>query len=187
MLKPADDQDQEIVSSVIAGDYERFGEIMRRYEPRLLRYAVYLIHDEAVAADAVQQTFIKAFQNLNSYKPSYGFSSWIYRIAHNEAMNAIRSESHIDRSVDSSEIEAVLSEPTIMHKIDTAILQKDVQACLRALEPKYREVLMLYYYENMRYVDIADVLHIPSSTVGIWIARGKTRLREICKEQGVRS
>ena len=85
MTKSVEVSDEVLVVQVIEGDADAYATLMTRYESRLLRYVIYLIHDQAAAEDAVQETFIKAYQNLRSYKPSYKFSSWIYRIAHNEA------------------------------------------------------------------------------------------------------
>lgn len=176
--------DESLVTRVIEGDLDAYGELMTRYEARLLRYATYLIHDSDMAADVVQETFIKTYQNLRGFNASYKFSSWIYRIAHNEAMSALRREKHVDHDADIHE-SATSEEPTIMHVIDETILREDLAACLDELEPKYREVLMLQYYEDMKYADIADVLHIPASTVGVWASRAKAKMQAICRKKGV--
>ncbi len=182
----ADTKDEEIVQQVINGNIDDFGEIMQRYEPRLMRYVVYLIHNEAMASDVVQDTFIKCYKNLQGFNAKYKFSSWIYRIAHNEAMNAVKREKHIVSGLDVEEIAEGTYESTTIQDIDTAILQGDVKDCLENIDIKYREVLMLQYYENMKYNEIADVLHIPTSTVGVWASRGKNMLKNICEKKGIR-
>lgn len=178
--------DASLVARVVSGDVDAYGDLMSRYEPRLLRYVVSLVHDPDSAADVVQETFIKAYQNLRGFNDAYKFSSWIYRIAHNEALNAIRRDRHINHDADASE-SAPSYEPTIMHSIDQTILAADVANCLEELEPKYREVLLLQFYENMKYGEIADVLHVPPSTVGVWASRAKAKLQKICRKKGVRS
>lgn len=178
--------DESLVTQVTGGEVESYGELMSRYEARLLRYVTYLIHDADAAADVVQETFIKAYQNLRGFNADYKFSSWIYRIAHNEAMSALRRERHMSPDVDAAEA-APSYEPTIMHDIDQTILKGDVIDCLDQLEPKYREVLMLQYYENMKYSEIADVLHVPPSTVGVWTSRAKAKMQAICRKKGVQS
>lgn len=179
--------DEEIVRRIIRGDSDAFAEIMQRYEARLLRYVVYLIHNEPMARDAVQETFIKSYKNLRSFNDKYSFSSWIYRIAHNEAINAIKREKHIVGGLNVEELKEATYETSVIEDIDRAILKGNVTACLDALDKRYREVLMLQYYENMKYSEIADVLHMPASTVGVWASRGKTLLKEICEKKGVRS
>lgn len=181
-----DEPDEAVVARITAGDVDSYAVLMARYEQKLLRYVVYLLHDHATAADVVQETFIKTYQNLRSYKPKYKFSSWIYRIAHNEAMNAVKKERHIQRDADTEMLVDDAQNITIIHEIDAAILRDDLKACLVRLDAKYREVLMLQYYENMKYVEIADILHIPVATVGVRAARAKAKLRQLCEKQGVR-
>ncbi len=186
MHKLSDTKDEEIVLKVINGDVDAFAELMHRYEPRLMRYVIYLIHNEAMSSDVVQDTFIKCYKNLQGFNAKYKFSSWIYRIAHNEAMNAVKRDKHIVGGLDVEEIAEGTYEASTIQDIDTAILQGDVKACLDSLDIKYREVLMLQYYENMKYNEIADVLHIPASTVGVWASRGKSMLKRICEKKGLK-
>jgi RNA polymerase sigma-70 factor (ECF subfamily) len=177
--------DESIVAEITAGNVEMFAEIMARYEAKLTRYVIYLIHDNGTATDVVQETFIKAYQNLNSFNTKYKFSSWIYRIAHNEAMNAIKKH----RFFYSEEVDDLPSkeyEQNISELIDDDLLKINVHDCLRQLEPKYREVIQLVYFENMKYDDVSDVLHIPSSTVGVWLSRAKSKLKLICTQKGVK-
>lgn len=186
MSKNMQATDEIVVSRVVAGHPDEFAEIVSRYETKLTRYVIYLTHNNSVARDVVQESFIKAYINLKGFNSKYKFSSWIYRIAHNEAMNAIRREKHIDHSLDVDDAQDVSYEPTIIQEIDRTILKADVRACLDELEIKYREVLMLQYYENMKYSEIADILHAPPATIGVWAARGKALLKKICQQKGVR-
>ena len=79
--------DEELVELVRTKDQELYAHIVNRYQNQLLRYSTYLIGDSDKAQDAVQTTFIKAFQNLQSFNTNKKFSSWIYRICHNESIN----------------------------------------------------------------------------------------------------
>lgn len=177
--------DEEIVASVIKGEVDLYGELMSRYEHKLLRYVIYLARDQIVAADVVQDTFIKAYQNLRGFNDKYKFSSWIYRITHNETMNAIKREKHLNFDVDVETLEDD-KEPNIISDIDKSIMKRKLSGCMEKLKPKYREVLMLQYFENMKYSEIADILHIPISTVGVRSARAKDAIKQICIEKGVK-
>ncbi|MCA9327398.1 RNA polymerase sigma factor [Candidatus Saccharibacteria bacterium] len=183
MIEKDHEIDAAIVTRVTGGDSDAYAELMHRYEQKLLRYVVYLLHDEAAAADVVQDTFIKAYQNLRSYKPEYKFSSWIYRIAHNETMNAVRKNKH-HSDADISTLPELAYDPHLAERIDRGFLKKDVRQCLEALEPKYREVVQLVYFEQMKYDEASDVLHVPTSTVGVWLKRAKDKLRVICSQKG---
>lgn len=177
--------DESIIVSVIAGDIDAYAEILTRYEAKLHRYVVYLIHNQTMADDVVQDTFIKAYQNLQGFNAKYKFSSWIYRIAHNEAMNAIKKVRHLtDDDID--ELPESGYDQRVEELVDQDILKTHVQGCLSELDPRYREVIQLVYFEHMKYEEISDVLHVPTSTVGVWLSRAKKRLKELCNQRGVK-
>lgn len=182
-MKHDDAPDEAIVATVVEGDIDAYATLMRRYETKLQRYVTYLIHDATTAQDVVQETFIKAYQNLRGFNAGYKFSSWLYRIAHNEAMNAIKKSKHLSDN-DISEIPELSYDARFAETIDANIAKAHVHGCVNKLEPKYREVVQLIYFEHMRYEEVSDVLHIPVSTVGVWLSRAKAKLRTLCKEKG---
>ena len=177
--------DTSVVQQIIAGDTEKYAEIINRYEAKLTRYVVYLIHNSTIAQDVVQETFIKAYQNLRGFNPKYKFSSWIYRIAHNEAMNAVKKNRRlIDKALD--DLPEISYNPDFEQIVDTSLLKGRIQECLSELEPKYREVIQLIFFENMKYDEVSDILHIPTSTAGVWLLRAKKKLKIICQQKGIR-
>lgn len=176
--------DTRIVDRVLRGNSDAYELLIERYESKLRRYVTYLIGDEMTSHDVVQETFIKAYQNLRSYKPKYKFSSWIYRIAHNEAMNAVKKRRFMT-SDDIETLSEVAYTPRPDEAIDRSILQAHVHGCLGELEPKYREVVQLVYFEHMKYDEVSDILHVPPSTVGVWLSRAKAKLRVLCHRKGV--
>lgn len=170
--------DEKLVSLVKKKDKELFSEVIKRYEKKLLRYADYLLSDEHDAADVVQNTFIKTYINLNGFNENKKFSSWIYRIAHNEAMNLVNkkrkqvkigSDFEIDSGID-LEDEIILKE-----------LNSQTRNCLKQMPVLYSEPLVLYYLEEKSYEEISDVLRIPIGTVGTRINRAKAIMKKICK------
>lgn len=177
--------DEAVIAKVIGGEIDAYALIMDRYEAKLYRYVVYLIHDPIEAKDVVQETFIKSYKNLRGFNQKLKFSSWIYRIAHNEAMNTVRKVRHItDDDVDTFPDESYDSR--IDELLDKVILSEHVHGCLEKLEPKYREVVQLVYFEGMKYDEVSDVLHVPASTVGVWLSRAKARLKLICEKRGMK-
>jgi len=161
--------------------------IVERYEAKLMRYALFILKDYDVASDITQETFIKAYINLRSFNINKQFSPWIYRILHNGAMN------HIKRSKKTAPLAAIneVDDSFLINfkhdkVLDKAILNKSVRDCLGKIEIKYREILMLNFFENLKYDEISDILHIPKSTVGVRIRRGKIMLKKICQQEGVK-
>ncbi len=187
VAKPDNLTDAEVVTAVLSGNKDMYAQIVEKYEARLLRYILFLIKDYDQASDVLQDTFIKAYINLHSFHLNKKFSSWIYRIAHNEAVNAIKKAkktstfSELDISGDNFAVE--FSGAYVMDKM---FLKKEVQQCLKTLDVKYSEVIALYFFENLTYTEISDILHIPTSTVGVRINRAKTILKQACLGRGVK-
>lgn len=178
--------DSQIVSLVLKGAKDPYALLVERYEAKLLRYATYLIKDPDIASDIVQDTFIKAYINLYSFHLNKSFSSWIYRIVHNEAMNLIKrskkSSTFTELDMTGDEIFVKFSTDKIL---DRNLLKADVRTCLRKVSIKYQEVLALYYFDDLKYDEISDILHIPTSTVGVRIKRAKAELKKACQNDGV--
>lgn len=176
--------DSSVVARVVAGDVDAYADIIARYETKLLRYVVYLIHDTDMASDVVQETFIKAYQNLRGFNDKYKFSSWIYRIAHNEAMNAVKKIRHATND-NIDELPETSYDAGLDNMVDNDMLKQHVRDCVRQLDQRYRDVVQLVYFEHMTYDDASDVLHVPPSTIGVWLLRAKKQLQKLCREKGV--
>ena len=172
--------DEELVAKVRKEDKELYAEIVNRYQYKLMKYATYLIHDEQKAADVVQEAFIKAYVNINGFNTKKKFSSWIYRIVHNQAMNLVKKyhkESPMDKNMDWS------SDSNLEEEFDKKHIQEMVQACLDNMPVKYSEPLILYFMEDYSYEDISDILRLPMGTVATRINRGKILLKNICQKK----
>lgn len=177
--------DEELAKKAMGGDVESYSELVRRYEAPLLRYAAFLIQDSDTAQDIVQDTFIKTYQNLRSFNPDRKFSSWIYRIAHNTAMDEIKKRKAVN--LDDYWLDRLTAkESGIAEHIDKQLSARSVKRCLSRLEPKYREPLLLFFFQRKSYSEVSEVLRMPVSTVGVRINRAKARLKEICKDMGVK-
>ncbi len=171
--------DEQAVEYIRTKDREGYREIVARYQDKLMRYANYLVYyNNMEAADIVQNSFIKAFINLNSFDTRKKFSSWIYRIVHNEAMNAVarhRNELPILEGVDFED------GGSIIDNLSKEEVRARVNKCLSLLPPLYREPLVLFFIEEKSYEEISDILRLPTGTVGTRISRAKTLMEKICQ------
>lgn len=171
--------DEKIVQDICRGNKNLYAEIIKRYQSKLLRYALYLTGDEHESADVVQEAFIKAYINLNGFDVKKKFSSWIYRIVHNEAINFINKQKKqikIDENFDfDSGID--LEDNTIRKE-----LTEHARACLDQMPVIYKEPLELYFLEEKNYEEISDILMVPINTVGTRISRAKILMRKICQK-----
>jgi RNA polymerase sigma-70 factor (ECF subfamily) len=173
--------DEAIVALVQAGDKEAFGILITRYEDKMTRYLRRFLSSDADIQDLVQEVFIKAYINIKSLDTSRRFSPWIYRIAHNECVNVLKKKSR--EKVSFFDLDVVFPHLPSSKHTDDVVVQEEMRRALderiNELPLKYREVLVLYYFEDMDYQEIADVLRIPRSTVGVRITRGKKMLKTI--------
>ena len=177
----SDQTDEQIAKAVQKGDSSAFGALVERFEPRLLRYAKKFLFNYEDGKDTVQEVFIKAYTNIQSFDASRSFSSWVYRIAHNEFINAIRKKGR--EPVSFFDPDTLFPHPTAPTRADDDIkkaeIKQMVEMCLEKLDPKYREPLVLYYYEDMDYKQISEIMRIPVSTAAIRLKRGKVSLQKI--------
>jgi RNA polymerase sigma-70 factor (ECF subfamily) len=175
--------DQELVLLSLR-ERALFGGVVDRYQARLRRYITRLgVKNPDDQEDVLQEIFIKVYRNLNSFDQSLSFSSWIYRIAHNEAISwyrklKVRPEGYL------------VSDPTILLELlsyegedpESRVERKQnatmVERALETLDEKYRTILVLRYFEHLEYEEISDVLQMPVGTVGTLIHRAKKQLRQ---------
>jgi RNA polymerase sigma-70 factor (ECF subfamily) len=173
--------DEAIALKVQGGDGEAFGELLDRYQAKLSRYARKFLLDPDDAKDIVQDIFIKSYQNIQSFDASRRFSPWIYRIAHNEFVNALKKRAS-RRTVFTIDFDTLFPHLAATDTADSSALERDTRATLERyldkISPKYREPLVLYYLEGMDYKEISEILQIPVSTVGVRLARGRTALQK---------
>jgi RNA polymerase sigma-70 factor (ECF subfamily) len=171
--------DEELVVKIRTHDKERYSEIVKRYQDKLMRYAIYLLRDEQKALDVVQDSFIKAYVNLNGFDVKKKFGSWIYRIVHNEAMNSVKKyhkETPLLQDFDirsDEDVELDFSKKEVVQK---------AQSCLDQMPVLYSEPLALFYLEDKSYEEISDILRIPMGTVATRINRAKGIMKIICQK-----
>lgn len=180
-------KDEELAVLVQNGNADIFGEIMKRYEEKMSRYARRFFREKEEVVDLVQDVFIKVYTNIQSFDKSQRFSPWIYRIAHNEFVNkiawkSIRNFVPIDGD-DLMPLQIPAPENVMREAIKTdekAIMEK----YLSELPDKYKTPIIMFYYEDLSYDEISEMLQIPPNTVGVRIKRGKDKLKEIIENYG---
>ncbi len=172
--------DEEIAKKVQEGGTELFEILVLRYQKRLFRYAKKFLFLDQEAEDLLQDIFLKAYTNIRSFNPNKKFSPWIYRIAHNEFINSLKKKEK--NKFLSFDLDIFL--PYLFSKDEADLnvtkqeLTKEMNHCLSILKAKYREVVVLYFYEEFDYKEISDVLKIPISTVGVRLKRAKEQIKK---------
>lgn len=175
--------DEEIVSMTLR-DKAFFAHIVLRYEEKLSRYITRLgVRNEEDRQDTLQDIFIKIYKNLNAFDTTLSFSSWVYRIAHNEAISAyrkknVRPEGHLIDEGNERVAREMTKEDGVEKQFDEQINSEEVYRALEQVDEKYKIVLILRFFEHKEYEEISDILKIPTGSVGTLIHRGKKQLKE---------
>ena len=188
MQEISDKTDEELVVLTLK-DQDNFLYLVRRYEPRLFRYVSRISNvsrDET--EDILQDVFIKVYKNLNGFDPELKFSSWIYRITHNEVISNYRKYKNkvkvMSFDKDTEFIKSLADEFDIEQDLNLVELKDKVLNILNKMSIKYRDVLVLRFLESKSYREISDILKKPEGTVATLINRAKKEFLKILdKEQ----
>jgi len=177
--------DSEIVELCIK-DVNIYRYIIERYESKLLRYIKRILYvSQEDAEDILQEVFLKAYKNINSYNSKYSFSNWIYRITHNESVSFLRKKNiTVSNTEDDSIFDRIPSEEDIEDDFLNSVKSIEVREILSKLEQKYQDVLILRFFEEKEYNEIAEILHISTGTVASLISRGKEKFKILVQRYG---
>lgn len=177
----AEKTDEELVALTLE-DRESYACLIRRYEAPLMRYVRRISgYSDDDIADILQNAFIGAYRNLNDFNPSLKFSSWLYRIVHNETISHHRRHRSRPQTVSMQEgddvFELLASEVDVPRDVGRTLAAQRIRDVLDLMDPKYREVLVLKYLEDKDYREISDILKKPMGTVATLINRAKKQFR----------
>ncbi len=182
--------DQEVVALARAGRETGYRELLRRYERPVFSLIYRMVRDRAAAEDLAQETFIKVLNALESYRPEYKFSSWIFKIANNAAIDHLRRREVDTLSLDGApgartaeEIEATAVQaadrgPSPLADLESKELGSAIEQAIAKLRPEYRACILLRHVEGRAYEEIAETLDLPLGTVKTYIHRARLELRE---------
>jgi len=173
--------DKEIVKLTLKNQ-DHFLHIVKRYEKKLLSFILRISNVSLEEAqDLLQEIFIKTYQNLNDYDPSLKFSSWIYRITRNHVISNYRKNKNkqtlMASEVSDNLLNNLASNFDVTKQIDNDILKEKIISALNKIDKKYREVIILKYFEEKSYDEISDIIKKPTGTVATYLNRGKKKFK----------
>lgn len=176
--------DEEIVSLVILGEKEKFGELVEKYEEKLMRYVTFLLNRKTEdTEDIVAETFVKAYQNLTGFEDDKKFSSWIYRIAHNLVIDYFRKNKIIEKELLDEEWQKIGDEVLIEDEIIKNEEKEKLAKALKKLSLEERNLVRWFYFEEKSYEEIGDILRISIGNVGVKLNRMKKKLKELMEQK----
>jgi RNA polymerase sigma-70 factor (ECF subfamily) len=181
--------DQEVVQHAVIGRDSAYRELIRRYERPVFSLIYRMVRDRELAEDLAQETFVKVLNAIDSYRPEYKFSSWIFKIANNAAIDQLRKRSLDTLSLDGSPhaesadaIEATTlqigdARETALDEVTSRELGLQIEAAISQLRPEYRSCILLRHVDGRPYEEIAEILGLPLGTVKTYIHRARNELR----------
>ena len=182
--------DREVVALAKAGKEAAYRELLSRYERPVFSLIYRMVRDRALAEDLAQETFIKVLNALDTYRPEFKFSSWIFKIANNAAIDQLRKREVDTLSLDGApgartadEIEATALQAvdrgeSPLAELESRELGSEIEQAIGRLRPEYRTAILLRHVEGRAYEEIAEVMDLPLGTVKTYIHRARIELRE---------
>ncbi|HEX5385317.1 MAG TPA: sigma-70 family RNA polymerase sigma factor [Gemmatimonadales bacterium] len=182
--------DQEIVALARAGHESGYRELIRRYERPLFSLLYRMVRDRELAEDLAQETFIKVLNAIGSYRPEFKFSSWIFKIANNAAIDHLRRReldtlslegsphAETPEAVEATALQVGARQESPLDTVEAMELGGAIEAAIGQLRPEYRSCILLRHVEGRPYEEIAQMLGLPLGTVKTYIHRARNELRE---------
>ena len=183
--------DAEVVALAQRGREDAFRELVRRYERPVFSLIFRMVRESATAEDLSQDAFVKVLNNIDRYRPEFKFSSWLFKIANNVAIDHLRrrqldtvSVSGSPHAVTASDIEATSFEiasqaESALDEIEARELGTAIERAIGQLRPEYRSCILLRHVEGRSYEEIAATLDLPLGTVKTYIHRARIQLRDL--------
>jgi len=181
--------DQDVVLAARRGSDAAYRELVRRYERPIFSLVFRMVRDRELAEDLTQETFIKALNALASYRPEFKFSSWIFKIANNAAIDQLRRREIDTLSLDGSPtaetpdaVEATALQvgskgESPLDEMEAREIGTAIEVAVGKLRPEYRACILLRHVEGLAYEEISEQLNLPLGTVKTYIHRARNELR----------
>lgn len=166
--------ERELIVRSLSQDADAYGQLVERYKTALYHHCFAIVRDEDVAEDIAQDTFIAAYYKLQSFDQSRRFSTWLFKIATNNALNSIK-KSKKSTPITSELIATIVDKGALPEQ---NVFHQEIHQAVAKLEPKYQTVVSLYYWQGMGYADIAETMNVPEGSVKGWMNRAKKQLRK---------
>jgi RNA polymerase sigma-70 factor (ECF subfamily) len=172
------DEDAADAARVLAGDPGAFEGIVRRWQHRLLNLAWRFCRDRSTAEDMAQEAFVKAFRSIATFRGESAFSTWLTAIAINTYRSRLRAEGPPLLSLDPARVLAI--EPSTLPGLQEHERAETVRRAVLTLPERYREAILVYYFQEMDLAEAAQLLGIAEGTLKARLHRGRALLRRRC-------
>ena len=183
--------DRELVATAASGIEGGFEELVRRYQRPISAYVYRMVGDYDTALDLTQEIFIKIYGSLSRYRPEFKFSTWIYKIAHNAAIDHLRRNAGRERSLvtgtENDHYELPIESAGLGPEQQSEREERriEIESVVRSLPTAYRELIVLRHSQDLTYEEIVDVTGLPLGTVKNRLFRAREMMRQQFLNRGI--
>jgi RNA polymerase sigma factor (sigma-70 family) len=168
--------DKQLVLAIRDGDILSYEELVKRYQHGLYVFVFRIVHDEAVSHDVTGEALFKVYETIDRIDITKKFSTYVFEIAKNLAISYLRSHK---KHISIEEVAYVEDEESFLEEFYRWDRAEVVHAAVARLESKYKNVITLYYFEDLSYEEVGKKLRIPTNTVRTHLARAKEKLKKL--------
>ncbi|MBA2525130.1 MAG: sigma-70 family RNA polymerase sigma factor [Pyrinomonadaceae bacterium] len=185
--------DRDLVATATTGVEGSFEELVRRYQRPISAYVYRMVGDYETALELTQEIFIKVYGSLARYRSEFKFSTWIYKIAHNSAVDHLRRNAGRERSLSSGiegdqyELPIESNSPSPEQESERRERKVEIEAVVRSLPNVYRELIVLRHSHDLTYEEIVEVTGLPLGTVKNRLFRAREMMRQQFIGRGITS
>ena len=183
--------DRDLVATAATGVEGSFEELVRRYQRPISAYVYRMVGDYEAALDVTQEIFIKVYGSLSRYRPEFKFSTWIYKIAHNSAVDHLRRTTGRERSLvngtEGDQYDMPIESGRLSPEQESEREERrvEIETVVKSLPAAYRELIVLRHSQDLTYEEIVDVTGLPLGTVKNRLFRAREMMRQIFIERGI--
>src|ERR671927_970355 len=183
--------DCDLVTRAVSGREDGFEELVRRYQRPIAAYVYRMVGDYESALDLTQEVFIKVYNSLRRYRSEFKFSTWIYKIAHNSAVDHLRRTATREQSLvmgpegDQFDLPVESTRPSPEQESERKERRGEIESVVRALPANYRELIILRHSQDLSYEEIVEVTALPLGTVKNRLFRAREMMRQQFVEKGI--
>ena len=183
--------DRDLVASAVSGVEGSFEELVRRYQRPISAYVYRMVGNYESALDLTQEIFIKVYNSLNRYRSEFKFSTWIYKIAHNAAVDHLRRTATREQSLvvgsEGEQFDLPIESGRLSPEQESEQRERrvEIETVVRALPANYRELIILRHSQDLSYEEIVEVTGLPLGTVKNRLFRAREMMRQQFVEKGI--
>ena len=182
--------DNELITRTLAGDDDSFSLLVERHKDFVYTMTVRILKNEQLAEEVAQDSFLRAYRSLKTFRHKSKFSTWLYRICYNLSLNALAKENRSRKLFSDRDIEDVQSFQIISDETDSPLRYADnrdlsniVSECIDELPVKYGSILSMYHLSQLKYEEISIVTGLPIGTVKSHLYRARNLLKKMITDR----